>query len=172
MKNTNLSPRFFNPLMLWSDVAVKTGEMLTSSASVIQMRTQRMAEHGMQPTPADMREMQLMGQEKLEAATESGTAILKQLQATQQSLMTRGFQQWLASVNAWVALVTSTTPAQAMTRGQAFFDALTRAAGTATQLSSAGARIAQRGLKPIHDKASANAARLSNNEAAAAPEAS
>ena len=40
------SPRFFNPLMLWVDVALKTQEMLLSSGSVIQIRTERMAKAG------------------------------------------------------------------------------------------------------------------------------
>ena len=81
MRTPNPYPRFFNPLMIWTDVALKTGEMLVSSGSVIHMRTSRMAEHGMQPTPADMREIHLMSEEKLTAVTESGAAIANQLAA-------------------------------------------------------------------------------------------
>ncbi|MES1264108.1 MAG: hypothetical protein ABUU24_00460, partial [Variovorax sp.] len=73
------SSRFFNPLMLWIDVALKTNEMLMSSGSVIQVRTQRMAQAGLTPSDADVAEMQLMGHEKLEAVTESGAAMAGQL---------------------------------------------------------------------------------------------
>jgi len=161
MRTVHSFPRFFNPLMLWTDVAFKTGEMLVSSSSVIQMRTRRMAEHGLQPNAADMREMQLMSEEKMAAASESSAAIASQLQITQDSLV-RGTHQWLASAGALMALATSITPAQAVVRGEAFIAATTRAAATATQLSSAGARMAQRSLKPIHAKATSNARRLSS----------
>lgn len=164
MRTPHSSPRFFNPLMLWTDVALKTGEMLVSSSSVIQMRTCRMAEHGLQPNAADMREMRLMSQEKIAAANESSAAVAKQLQITQGGLM-KGAQQWLDSASALMALATSATPAQAVRRGEAFITATTRAAATATQLSSAGARMAQRSLKPIHAKATSNARRLSATRA-------
>jgi len=147
-------------MMLWTDVALKTSEMLVSSNSVIQMRTRRMAEHGLQPNAADMREMCLMSEEKMAAANESSAAVAKQLQITQDGLV-RGAQQWLDSANALIALATSVTPAQAALRGEAFITATTRAAATVTQLSSAGARMAQRSLKPIHAKAASNAVRLS-----------
>lgn len=161
MRTPNSYPRFFNPLMLWTDVALKTGEMLVSSGSVIQMRTRRMAEHGMQPTPADMREIHLMSEEKLAAVTESGAAIANQLHTTQYALMNRAVQQWFNTGTALVSLATSFTPAQALSRGQALVDATTRAAVTITHFSSAGARVAQRALKPIHAKATSNHRRLS-----------
>lgn len=154
------SPRFFNPLMLWTDVALKTNEMLVSAGSVIQMRTQRMAQAGLQPGPADIDEMQLMGHEKLEAVAESGAAIANQLHTTHYALVNRAVQHWVGSANALVGLATSTSPAQAMSHGNRFVDAVTRSAATATQLTSAAARIAQRGLRPIHAKATANARRL------------
>ncbi|RZI77251.1 MAG: hypothetical protein EOP80_05745 [Variovorax sp.] len=161
MRTPNPYPRFFNPLMIWTDVALKTGEMLVSSGSVIHMRTSRMAEHGMQPTPADMREIHLMSEEKLSAVAESGAAIANQLHTTHHALVNRAVQQWFQTGTAWMSLATSITPAQALSRGQALIDAGTRTAATASQLSSAGARIAQRALKPIHTKAMSNQRRLS-----------
>lgn len=162
MRHPNPSPRFFNPLMIWTDVAMKTGEMLVSSGSVIHMRTSRMAEHGMQPTPADMREIRLMSEEKIAALTESGTAIANQLQTSHYALVNRAVQQWFTAGSALMALGTSFTPGQALVRGQAFIDASTRAAATASQLSSAGARVAQRAIRPIHAKATSNQRRLSS----------
>ncbi|WP_309897940.1 polyhydroxyalkanoate granule-associated phasin [Variovorax soli] len=159
------SPRFFNPFMLWVDVAFKTQEMLLYSSSVIQLRTGRMARAGLAPSDADLAEMQLMGHEKLAAATESGAAIANQLHSTQFALVSRAVRQWLGGAVALVSLATSTTPAQIATHGLALTKAAARSAATLSQLSSAGARIAQRGLKPIHAKASANALRLAGPRA-------
>jgi hypothetical protein len=159
------SPRFFNPFMLWVDVALKTQEMLVSSSSVIQLRTGLMAKAGLLPSDADIAEMQLMGHEKLAAATESGAAIASQLHSTQFALVNRAVRQWLGGAVALVSLASSTTPAQIATHGRALALAATRSAATLSQLSSAGARIAQRGLKPIHAKASANALRLAGPQA-------
>ena len=159
MRTSPTSPRFFDPLTLWADVVLKTGEILVSSSTVIQMRTRRMAEHGLQPTEADIQELRLMSDEKMAAMHESSAAITHQIQSTHDGLM-RGAQQWFESVNALMALVASVTPAQAATRGEAFFDATNRAVATVTQLSNAGAELAQQGLKPIHIKTTANVQRL------------
>ncbi|MGK6309495.1 polyhydroxyalkanoate granule-associated phasin [Variovorax sp. DT-64] len=159
------SSRFFNPFMLWADVAFKTQEMLLYSSSVIQLRTERMAKAGLSPSDADLAEMQLMSHEKLAAATESGVAIANQLHSTQFALVNRAVRHWLGGAVALASLATSTTPEQISIHGQAFVGAATRSAATLSQLSSAGARIAQRGLKPIYAKASANALRLAGPQA-------
>lgn len=154
------SSRFFNPLMLWVDVAFKTQEMLLSSGSVIQLRTERMARAGLSPNAEDLAEMQLMGHEKLAAASESGAAMANQLHSTQFALVNRAMKHWLGGAVALFSLGTSVTPSQIETHGRALAGAATRSVATLTQLSSAGARIAQRGLKPIHAKATSNARRL------------
>ncbi len=155
------SPRFFNPLLLWADVLLKTTEMLLSSSAVIQLRTQRMAAHGLAPTPADLRELQRMGNEKLSAGNASAAAMANQLHTTGFALAQRAVRRSAQSAEAWAALASSATPAQALTRAQSWVDATWRATATATQLSGAAARMAQRGLKPIHATATANARRLS-----------
>lgn len=160
MSSALLSPRFFNPLVLWTDVALKTGEMLVSSGSVIQIRTQRLATAGLAPSADDLAEFQLMGQEKLVAANESGAAIADELHNTQFTLVNRAVRHWFGTLSAFFALTVSTTPAQAIERHSEFVEAATRSAATVSQLSSASARIAQRGLKPIHAKATSNARRL------------
>ncbi len=160
MPHSLFSPRLFNPLMLWTDVAVKTGEMLASSGTVIQRRTQRMATAGLRPSTADKAEFTLMGQEKLDAAHESRTAMASQMHGKQVALINRSVQQWLASVGALFALALSATPVQAAKRHAAFIDAATQSALTVSQLFSVSARVVQRGLKPIHAKATSNARRL------------
>lgn len=159
---SSFNSRFFNPLMLWTDVALKTQEMLLSSGSVIQIRSERMAKAGFAPSVDDLAEFQLMGQEKLTAASESGAAIAHQLHTASFSLAHRAARHWLSGATAWMGLVTSVTPAQAAAHSHEFFNASHRAIATATQLTSASARVVQRGLKPIHAKATANARRLGN----------
>ena len=160
LMSSSFNSRFFNPLMLWTDVALKTQEMLLSSGSVIQIRTGRMAKAGLAPSADDLAEMQLMGQEKLTAVSESGAAIANQIHTASYSLAHRAMRHWLSGATAWIGLATSLTPAQAAAHSHELFNASHRAVATATQLSSAGARVAQRGLKPIHAKATANARRL------------
>ncbi|VWX59396.1 conserved hypothetical protein [Burkholderiales bacterium 8X] len=155
------SPRFFNPLMLWLDVALKTQEMWLSSGSVIQHRMQRMARHGLTPSPEDLAEIQLMSHEKLMAAGESSAAIANQLHTTQFTLMNRAARQWVAGASAWVALSTNANPAELASHVDAIAEAANRSAATLSQISSAGARIVQRGIKPILSKTTENAKRLS-----------
>ena len=153
--------RYFNPFLLWTDVALKTQEMLLSSGTVIQKRTERMVLAGLVPNAVDAEEFKLMGEEKLTAANQSGAAIASQLQLSSQALFQRTVRHWFGSATALIGLVTSTTPAQAAANSHEWLQANARATATVTQLSSVGARVAQRGLKPIHAKATANARRLS-----------
>ncbi|RYF69786.1 MAG: hypothetical protein EOO22_15475 [Comamonadaceae bacterium] len=161
MSSTLPSSRFINPLEVWTDVALKTGEMLMSSGSVIQLRTQRMATAGLLPSADDMAEFQLMGQEKLDAANASNAAMAHELGTKQVALMGHAMQHWLGSVSAFFALAVATTPTEAIARHGELVDAATRTVVVASELSNAGARLAQRGLAPIHEKATSNARRLS-----------
>ena len=109
--SSSFSSRFFNPLMLWTDVALKTQEMLVSSGSVIQIRTERMAKAGLAPSAADLAEFQLMSHEKLAAASESSTAIVNQLHTASYSLMNRSVRIWITEPDdrsiSWVLSATS-----------------------------------------------------------------
>jgi len=148
-------------MLLWADVAVKTSEMMLSAGSVIQMRTTRMAQAGLAPNAADIEEMQLMSHEKLEAVTESGAAIANQMHTTNLALMNRAVQDWLGGATALFGIATSLSPEQAISHGNRLMNAATRSVANASQMSSAGARIVQRGLRPIHAKATSNERRLS-----------
>ncbi|AMM24733.1 polyhydroxyalkanoate granule-associated phasin [Variovorax sp. PAMC 28711] len=160
MSSTASSSHFINPLMVWTDVALKTGEMLVSSGSVIQARTQRMAAAGLTPSATDLAEFQLMGQEKLDAANESNAALAHELGTRQVALMGHAVQHWIGSVSAFFALVVATTPAEAIERHGEFISAATRSAAVVSHISSAGAHVAHSALKPIHAKATSNARRL------------
>jgi len=151
--------------MLWADVALTTQELLLYSGSVIGMRSERIVRAGLSPSPEDLAEFQLMGHEKLAAASESGAAIANQLHTTQYTLVNRAVKDWLGSAVALFSLATSTSADQAKSHAEAFGTAAVRSAASVTQLSSAGARIVQRGLRPIHAKATSNARRLSATSA-------
>jgi len=160
MSSLSSTARLANPLMQWLDLALKTNEMLLSSGSVIRMRTERIAKAGLTPSAADLAEFQLMGHEKLAAASESGIAMVKQWHSSHFSLANKALQQWLQSTTAFFSMAGSVTPAQAAARSDAFVQTATRTASTTSQLSGAAARIAREGLKPIHAAATSNARRL------------
>ena len=69
----------FIPFMLWSDLGIKTLEMMLGSAQVIAHRTGRIARAGHRPNASDQREFALMGQEKIHAAAESAQAMTAHL---------------------------------------------------------------------------------------------
>ena len=152
--------RYFNPIALWADVAAKTGYMLLSSSTVVQIRTDRLLRGAFNPSDADIHEIGLMSHEKVAAVSESGTAMVSQLHATQFALTHRVVRQSLQAAEALAALMVSMSPAQAAAEAQRLLKASNRTAATASQLSSAAARIAQRGLRPIYARATSNASRL------------
>lgn len=154
------SAHFFNPFMLWADVAATTQEMLLASGSVIRLRTERMARAGLTPSDADLAEFQLMGHEKLAAATEASAAMANQLHTTQYVLFNRAVKHWLSGGVALFSIATSTSHAQAVSHAEALGTSAAHTIAAVSQLSSAGARIVRRGLKPIHAKATSNERRL------------
>jgi hypothetical protein len=169
MSSATLPSRFFNPLAMWADVAAKTGDMLLSSGTVVHIRTGRLLRSALGTTSdADAREFSLMGHEKVAAASESGTAMANQLHATQFALTHRAVRQSLQAAEAMASLFVSLSPAQAATHADRLLSATRRSAATVSQLSSAPARIAQRGLRPIHQRAASNARRLALNAPAPA----
>jgi hypothetical protein len=146
--------------MPWFELALKTQEMLLSSGDVIRMRTERIAKAGLAPSADDLAEFQLMGQEKLAAASESGLAMARQWHSSHLSMAHRVLQQWLQSTAAFFSLAGSVTPAQAAAHGDAFVQSAAGTVNAASQLPDIAARIAHDGLGPIHAAATSNARRL------------
>jgi hypothetical protein len=151
----------FGSQQLWLDLATRNTEMLMAAAQVITHRTQRMAAAGPQPNARDRREFARMGSEKVDAARESATAMGAQMMALPWDLGLRWWQAASRASAAAGALGASRTPAQALARGKTLANALQATGHAAAHASSAGARVAGRGLAPIHAKATANARRLS-----------
>ncbi len=156
----SLVPNPFAATSQWTDLALRASEMMLASSQVIAHRTDRMARAGPLPDERDQREFSLMGQEKLDAARESSQAMADQLLATNQRLSTRAFNQMLSSATAMMSLAASRTPAESAERQARLARAVTRSLASGTSLSKAAARVASRGLDPIHLRATANARRL------------
>ena len=154
------TPSFTNPFLAWTRLVWKTGEMLLASAQVIHHRTGRMAAAGATPSACDRREFALMGQEKVEAGVESGSAMAAQMMTMNPLLGALAVKHMTRGAAAVMSLAASRTAGQAMARHAKLVRTMTQSAGTTAQLSGAAARLAQRGLKPIHSRATANAKRL------------
>lgn len=150
-----------DPLSTWTSLALKTGEMMLASAQVITHRTGRMAMAGANPSARDRKEFALMGQEKIQAVVESTRAIATDMMGVNQQLGTLAFQQWMGGANGFMALATSRTVAQSGKRQAEFVrSAMANSTAAASDLSGSIARLAHRGLKPIHSRATGNAKRL------------
>ena len=121
-----------NPFLAWTDVALKTSEMLMSSGQVINHRVTRMARAGANPSARDRKEFALMHSEKMKAAADASMAVGM-----------RAWQQWFAACSSMAMPPTSRSYQQAMKR----------ASGNALQLTQAA-------LKPYHGTSRANAKRL------------
>jgi hypothetical protein len=150
-----------SPLWLWSDLAWRSGEMLIASMQVIQHRTQRMAAAGVSPSARDRREFGRMGREKIDAAAEAALAVATQWAGSSATANARAATQMITGMTALMSVLSSRTPGQYLQRQGKLLRAMTDSAMTASQLSTSGARLAQRALKPLHARATANAKRLS-----------
>lgn len=160
MKRSKALTSLANPLLLWTDLALKTGETMLASAQVISHRTSRMSKAGPTPNARDRREFALLGHEKIEASVESAQAIAMQLLKVSPLLAAHASRQMLASATALMSLAASGSVGEAMMRQAALIRSVTQSAATASRLSGSTAQVAQRGLKPIHARATANARRL------------
>jgi hypothetical protein len=150
-----------NPFILWSSLAVKTAEMMMASSQVIRHRTGRIASAGLLPDERDRREFHLMGQEKLEATAESLQAIGLRVLSFQQQFAMLAFRQMVAAATGWMSLAGSRTLAQsAQAQGELVRNTMSHSAATLSHVGDSVARVAHKGLKPIHSRATANARRL------------
>ena len=160
MKRSHRGYSTFSPFLLWSDLAMKTADMMLASAQVIGHRTGRMALAGPAPNARDRREFALMGQEKIEASAQSARAMAAHMIATSHRSGTQAFQSMLRSTAAFMSLANSRTPAQMIARQAAFARVLGQSAVSLADVSKSATKLAHHGLKPIHATATANAKRL------------
>ncbi len=150
---------YADPFRIWSSFAWKMSEMMLVSMHVISHRSQRMA--GNAQSADNRRELGLMAQEKAAVAIESAQTMAFSSMMLSQQLCAAAFKQMLAGTVAIMSVSASRTPAQSVTRQLKLVrSTMARSAVTTAQLSGSTARIAHRGLKPIHSRATANARRL------------
>ncbi|MDB5770306.1 MAG: hypothetical protein JWM42_680 [Burkholderia sp.] len=150
-----------DPLVAWSRLALKTGEMMVASAQVINHRTGRMATAGAIPNARDQKEFTLMGQEKVEAIAESGQAMAASMMRVNQQMRKLAFEQWMSGAIGFMSMATSRTMVQSGKRQAEFVrDAMENSAAAASHLSGSIVSMADHGLKPIHSRATDNAKRL------------
>ena len=150
----------FTPLLLWGDLAAKSFETMCASAQVIAHRTSRMAMAGHSPSARDRREFALMGQEKLEAGAKSAQAMAADMMTMGQSWGATAYRDWLRNYAALASLANSRNTSQMIARQAALAQALGQSALGMANAATSATRLTQRGLKPIHARAVANAKRL------------
>lgn len=134
--------------------------MATAAGQVIAHRTQRMAIAGPNPNARDRREFALMGQEKIDAAAHSAYAVGSALWRMNCRSAT---QAWLAMLSAstdLISLSASRTPSQMAARQARLARTLRSSLPTVADLSGLTATLGRAALKPVHSRATRNAARL------------
>jgi hypothetical protein len=149
------------PFWIWAELAWKATEVMLASAQVIGHRTHLMRAAGSSPSPSDWREMQLMWQEKMEAARESAFGMTAELTRMNLQFGAQAFANLVHMSLATLALAGSVNPTQSLQRQSKMIrDGIGRSMITASTLSSSSGRLTHRGLKPIHKRATRNAKRL------------
>ena len=113
---------------------------------------------GAVPSARDRREFALMGQEKVDAASDSTRAVMAQFANAGAKMNARATRQMLSGTSALMSLMCSRSPAQFVARQAALVRAMNGSASTSASLSAA--RLARGALKPFHARATANAKRL------------
>ena len=143
---------FTTPFLIWSRLAIKTGEMMLGSAQVIAHRTTR---------TTDPREFALMGREKGEAASESALGMGYPLLALNQQIAAHAYKQMLSTWSSMMSIGSSRTPAQSIERqAKLVSDTIGNSVVAATKLSGAGAKVARSALRPVHKRVAGNVIRL------------
>ncbi len=161
MIRTPVPGLYGNPLVAWTRLAWKTGELMVNSGEVIGRRLAGMALAGASPAVRDRREMALMSNEKLQAATESGYAMWWSLARINQQLAVLAMRQMFAGAASMMSIASSRTAAESVGRqAKLVGDSMAHAAAAASHLSGSTARLAQRGLAPVSARAARNARRL------------
>ncbi len=162
MKNSNRGS-LANPFLIWTDLLIKTNEIFFASIQVIGHRMCRLAAAGAKPDKRDSREFTLMGEEKIEAVAESTQAMIAQMMKLNQ-LGTKAVSQMITGAMSIMSLATSRTAKQFRNRQAKLTRKVNQSTSTVSLLSASTARVLERGLQPIHSRATANAKRLGKSK--------
>ena len=146
----------------WLRTVAEAGEMFAATAQVMGHRTARMALAGPVPSERDQTEFSLMSREKKEAASESLQALgFGFFSLAMVIAVDTGNRMWATSVAA-VALLASQSPAQWLEHQTALAGIAADAPANPLHLANSTARVMRESLAPIHERATANAKRLSS----------
>ena len=166
--NTNRLPQAStteNPYTVWSDLAAQTGEMMTASAQVITHRSVRMAMAGPVPNQRDQEEFSLMGQEKMDALSESAHAVTIRMLGLHQQVAKLALQELLNGTKELIAFATGTfLKPIPLGKNKLINRHIKKSSNLLSQLNASIADVAQTGLHPLHSRATANAKRLAKLE--------
>jgi len=136
-------------------------ELLEASGDVIARRLGIVADALRDPAKADMRELSLMSSEKVEAMAASARVGMTGALALAQTAQTVAARETAAASRAFDAVMTSNTPAEAMTaQGLWAANAWTRSMQDGWAMGAALMKLQTDALQPIHAAATANAKRL------------
>jgi hypothetical protein len=116
---------------------------------------------GNSPNAGDRREFALMGLEKITTAIESTQAVASSCMRLNQQVGAIALKQMLTATAAIMSLAMSRTPGQSVARQtNLVHGTMTDAIVATSRLSKSVARVAHRGLKPIHTRVTGNSTRL------------
>jgi hypothetical protein len=137
------------------------GEMMRAASDVIAARLTIMAEGLANPMKADMREMSLMGTEKMEAMSASATAVAGNLGDLAARVSKSAMDEVAHAQKAATAIAAAGSPQAAAAAHYTYAVAWWgRAAGQMLTLNTELLKAQADALKPIHSAAVANAKRL------------
>ncbi len=136
-------------------------ELLEASGSVIARRLEIVAEGVRDPLKADLRELTLMGSEKVEALAASAAAGLSGAAAMATQGAAVAVRETAAAQEALGEVLGASTPAEAIgAQGQWALNAWNRSLRDSWALGAAMLKLQADALAPIHAAATANARRL------------
>lgn len=141
-----------NPLLTWTQLAWKTGEMARDSARVIASRTHATADHD---------ELILMGCEKGEAALESMQAMGLPLMRMYQQMAELGLSQMASLLTLFLSFGPTHTATQTAQQQVKMVDEIKRSIVASTKVAGSGAAVARAAITPVHRRVKANVTRLS-----------
>ncbi len=149
-----------HPAAAWLTIAWNAGEMLLGSGQVISHRLHRISAAGPKLSRRDHREFTLMGQEKIEAAADSASALARHAISVDAAGAAWVARRWMHLPASAMALAFSRTPAEAVQRYSALMRDVSQLTSLQAQLLAASARATADMLSPYHRRVAANAKRL------------
>lgn len=136
-------------------------ELLEASGDVIARRLGIVADAIRDPAKADMRELALMGSEKMEAMAASAQVGMTGAMALARTARTVAARETAVASQAFDAVMKSTNPAEMLTtQGLWAANAWTRSMQDSWAMGAAMLKLQTDALQPIHAAATANAKRL------------